>query len=94
MQNHLLNVSFTTAENDLVNFTQDGDVRAHYDIMNFQKSEDGSFSYVKIGDWNNYDFNMTAEIKLPDEKFSSVCSKPCPPGYYKVIKFAPVTRFA
>lgn len=82
-----MNVSFTTDEKDNVEFNQDGDVLAHYDIMNFQHVN-GSFSYVKIGDWNNHTLNFTDEIKPPNgtTKFSSVCSKPCPAGAYKVIK--------
>lgn len=87
LQNYLMNVSFTTDEKDNVEFNQDGDVLAHYDIMNFQHVN-RSFSYVKIGDWNNHTLNFTDEIKPPNgtAKFSSVCSKPCPAGAYKVIK--------
>lgn len=83
-----MNVSFTTAENDTVEFNQDGDVLAHYDIMNFQRTADGSFAYVKIGDWNNHTLNFSNEMKPPNGTgtFSSVCSKPCPKGSYKVIK--------
>ena len=88
LQNYLMNVSFTTVENDTVEFNQDGDVLAHYDIMNFQHNSDGSFAYVKIGDWNNHTLNFSDDIKPPTgtAKFSSVCSKPCAPGHYKVIK--------
>lgn len=88
LQNYLMNVSFITAENDTVEFNQDGDVLAHYDIMNFQRNADGSFAYVKIGDWNNHTLNFSDELKPPNGtvKFSSVCSKPCAKGYYKVIK--------
>lgn len=87
-QNYLLNVSFTTAERDNVEFNQDGDVLARYDIMNFQHNDDGTFTYVKIGDWNNHTLNFSDEIKPPNGtvKFSSVCSKPCAVGSYKVIK--------
>ena len=86
-QNYLMNVSFITKERDSVEFNPDGDVRAHYDIMNFQNIN-GTFSYVKIGFWNNHTLNLTDEIKPPNgsEKFSSVCSKPCHAGFYKVIK--------
>lgn len=83
-----MNVSFTTDENEHVEFNQDGDVVAHYDIMNFQQMSDGSFAYVKIGDWNNHLLNFSNQFKPPGRegksKFSSVCSKPCNPGYYKV----------
>lgn len=89
-------MSFVTNEKDNVEFNQDGDVLAHYDIMNFQRSSDGSFSYVKIGDWNNHTLNFSDDIKPPNGtgKFSSVCSKPCAVGYYKVINIrASINRF-
>lgn len=81
-----MNTSFTTAEKDNVDFNNDGDVLAHYDIMNFQQSPNGTFSYVKIGDWNNHTLEFSADIIPPNgaKKFSSVCSKPCAAGYYKV----------
>lgn len=81
-----MNVSFTTDEKDNVEFNGDGDVLAHYDIMNFQFND--VFSYVKIGDWNNHTLNFSDDIKPPNGtiKFSSVCSKPCAPGFYKVIQ--------
>lgn len=47
-----MNVSFTTDEKENVEFNQDGDVTAHYDIVNFQQMSDGSFAYIKIGDWD------------------------------------------
>lgn len=83
-----MNVSFTTEEKDSVEFNSDGDVLAHYDIMNFQRNSDNTFSYVKIGDWKNHTLNFSGDIKPPNgtAKFSSVCSKPCPAGSYKVIK--------
>lgn len=81
-----MNVSFTTSEKDSVEFNVDGDVLAHYEIMNFQYSNE-SFSYVKIGDWKNHTLNFFDDIQPPNwsGKFSSVCSKPCLPGFYKVI---------
>ncbi|CRL04842.1 CLUMA_CG017895, isoform A [Clunio marinus] len=85
--NYLMNVSFVTDERDNVDFNQDGDVLAHYDIMNFQHVN-GSFAYVKIGDWHNHTLYFSDELKTPNGtlKFLSVCSKPCSAGYYKVTK--------
>lgn len=88
-QNFLMNVSFTTEEKENVEFNQDGDVTAHYDIMNFQQMPDGSFAYVQIGDWDNHSLEIYGDFKPPSNgslKFSSVCSKACSPGFYKVIK--------
>lgn len=91
-----MNVSFTTDEKENVEFNQDGDVRAHYDIMNFQKMPNGSFSYVKIGDWDNHSLHFSNTFKPPgtgngSSKFASVCSKACNPGFYKVIKLCHCT---
>lgn len=81
-----MNTSFTTVEKDTVEFNQDGDVVPRYDIMNFQQHANGTFSYVKIGFWNNHTLDFIDEVKPPNgsEKFSSVCSKPCAAGFYKV----------
>lgn len=81
----MLNVSFTTEEKDVVEFNQDGDVSARYDIMNFQIKEDGTFDYVQIGDWNNHTLNFFKPLQPPPTGVvKSVCSDPCPVGYYKV----------
>lgn len=85
-----MNVTFTTDLNETVDFNNEGDVVAHYEIMNFQRDVDGSFSYIKIGDWKNHELHFSNNFRPPNAssgKFSSVCSKPCPKGSYKVIKF-------
>lgn len=82
-----MNVSFTTNEKDVVEFNQDGDAAAHYDIMNFQIRQDGSYDYVQIGDWINHTLNFFKPLQSPPSGVvKSVCSDPCPKGYYKVIK--------
>lgn len=45
---HLLNVSFEW-NNENILFDQNGDPPGRYDIMNFQKKENGSYSYEMIG---------------------------------------------
>lgn len=81
----MLNVSFVTDEKELVEFNQDGDVSARYDIMNFQIKEDGSYDYVQIGEWNNHTLNFFKPHQAPPSGVvKSVCSDPCQPGYYKV----------
>lgn len=55
--------------------------------MNFQIQEDGTYDYKHVGDWNNGSLHVWEEMQLgqqPGVKVESVCSKPCPPGYYKV----------
>jgi gamma-glutamylcysteine synthetase len=80
-----MNVTFSTDEKDVVEFNQDGDASAHYDIMNFQIKEDGSYDYVQIGDWINHTLNFFKPIQYPSiGAIKSVCSDPCPMGYYKV----------
>lgn len=81
-----MNVSFTTKENDLVEFNQDGDASAHYDIMNFQIKEDGTYDYVEIGNWINHTLNFFKPLQSPPNSgpVISVCSQPCPKGHYKV----------
>ncbi|KAG5684310.1 hypothetical protein PVAND_013545 [Polypedilum vanderplanki] len=83
--NYLMNVSFTTPHNDIVEFNQDGDASARYDIMNFQMKEDGSYDYVQIGNWINHTLNFFKPIQSPPNGIvKSVCSDPCQPGYYKI----------
>lgn len=65
-----MNVSFTTDEKENVEFNQDGDVTAHYDIVNFQRMSDGSFAYVKIGDFYLYFLISTEAKKLNYTTFS------------------------
>ncbi|KAG8290470.1 Metabotropic glutamate receptor 1 [Homalodisca vitripennis] len=54
--------------------------------MNFQLQEDGSYDYVHVGDWNNGTLHVWEDLQLgqqPGVRVESVCSKPCPPGFYK-----------
>lgn len=81
----MLNVSFTTEETDVVEFNQDGDVSAHYNIMNFQDLGNNTFDYVHIGDWNNHTLHLFKPLQPPPTGIvKSVCSDPCSRGYYKV----------
>lgn len=55
--------------------------------MNFQLQEDGTYDYKHVGDWNNGSLHIWKDMQLgqqPGVKVESVCSKPCPPGFYKV----------
>jgi hypothetical protein len=81
----LLNVSFTTEEKDQVEFNQDGDVSAYYNIMNFQYLGNNSYDYVHIGEWNNHTLTFIGTYQPPPSgAVISVCSSPCSRGYYKV----------
>ncbi|KAJ9583835.1 hypothetical protein L9F63_021838, partial [Diploptera punctata] len=85
--NYLFNVTFTYGEDDeLVEFDKYGDPPGRYNIMNFQKLPNGSYDYVRVGDWNNGTLIMRDdELQWPrsGERVESVCSRPCQPGYYK-----------
>ena len=58
-----------------------------YDIMNYQILDDGNMDYVQVGEWNNGSLNFFRELQdfpTGTGPVESVCSKPCPPGTYKV----------
>ncbi|XP_076002394.1 extracellular calcium-sensing receptor-like [Genypterus blacodes] len=83
---HLNNVNFTTPQGEMFYF--DGaDIPAKYDLVNWQKSPDGSLKLVLIGlvDGFNLQLNQTAiqwntgSNQVP----ISVCSQSCPPGTRK-----------
>ncbi|XP_063697705.1 metabotropic glutamate receptor 1-like [Culicoides brevitarsis] len=85
--NYLLNVSFPYGpDGDMVEFDHRGDPPGRYDIMNFQVRGD-TYDYVKIADWNNGTLDFIREYQEPPPgPIESVCSKPCPNGYYKSIQ--------
>uniref|UniRef100_A0A8C7YIN8 Olfactory receptor C family, x1 n=1 Tax=Oryzias sinensis TaxID=183150 RepID=A0A8C7YIN8_9TELE len=73
-----------------VNFDQNGDPIAYYDLMNWQEMSDGSLSLVKVG---FYDASLPSGqnlvindsmIQWPNfalQALQSVCSESCPPGF-------------
>ncbi|XP_054272576.1 metabotropic glutamate receptor 1-like [Macrosteles quadrilineatus] len=94
-KNYLLNVSFAYRDEDTeeteetVEFDRRGDPPGRYNIMNFQLQEDGTYDYKHVGDWNNGSLHIWKEMQLgqqPGVKVESVCSKPCPPGFYKNLQ--------
>lgn len=55
--------------------------------MNYQLLENGTFDYVHVGNWTDGKLTFHDEIKFGTQKKpTSVCSLPCAPGYYKVLK--------
>ncbi|KAH9508401.1 Metabotropic glutamate receptor 5 [Bulinus truncatus] len=91
--NYLLNVSFLSYNNELVQFDAYGDPPGRYEIRNYQRviKEDGNitYEYVNIGDWKNINLTVYASrIQWPPgvngtvrDKIVSVCSLPCPTGH-------------
>lgn len=55
--------------------------------MNFQQLPNGSYDYIRVGDWNNGTLIMQddeLQWPRPGGRVESVCSRPCQPGFYKV----------
>jgi len=55
--------------------------------MNFQQLSNGSYDYIRVGDWNNGTLIMQddeLQWPRPGGRVESVCSRPCQPGFYKV----------
>ncbi|GFG34284.1 hypothetical protein Cfor_09850, partial [Coptotermes formosanus] len=75
---YLLNVTFTYGEEEL-EFDKRGDPPGRYNIMNFQQLPNGSYDYIRVGDWNNGTLTMQDdELQWPNsgERVDSVCSRP------------------
>ncbi|XP_076002392.1 extracellular calcium-sensing receptor-like [Genypterus blacodes] len=83
---HLNNVNFTTPQGEMFYF-QGADIPAKYDIVNWQKTPEGSLKLVMIGQVDGFDLHLnqsaiqwsTGTNQVP----ISVCTKSCPPGTRK-----------
>ncbi|XP_068233250.1 LOW QUALITY PROTEIN: uncharacterized protein [Palaemon carinicauda] len=85
-RDYLMNVTFSYM-NETVAFDSRGDPPGRYDIMNYQRLENGSFDYVLVGTWDNGTLVVHEErvvfnrpYKLPP---ASVCSEPCSYNEFK-----------
>ncbi|XP_076002382.1 extracellular calcium-sensing receptor-like [Genypterus blacodes] len=86
LMRHLNNVNFTTPQGEMFYF-QGADIPAKYDIVNWQKTPEGSLKLVLIGRVDGFDLQLnqsaiqwsTGSTKVP----ISVCSESCPPGTRK-----------
>ncbi|XP_033182182.1 extracellular calcium-sensing receptor-like [Anabas testudineus] len=85
---HYMKHTNFSALGEKVNFYQNGDPIAYYDLVNWQRRPDGSLDLVKVG---FYDASLPAErslvindstIQWPvgNQASRSVCSDNCPPG--------------
>ncbi|XP_066565569.1 extracellular calcium-sensing receptor-like [Amia ocellicauda] len=91
----LKRVNFTTQYGDRVSFDENGDALAIYDVMNWQRADDGS---VKIETIGLFDESAPAgqELTLQEDKIfwnfnsntppRSVCSESCLPGTRKAAR--------
>ncbi|XP_069053511.1 extracellular calcium-sensing receptor-like [Lepisosteus oculatus] len=92
---YLARVNFTTHYGDRVSFDENGDALAIYDVMNWQRADDGSVKTVTIG---LFDESAPAgqELSLNEDKIfwnfesnsppRSVCSESCQPGTRKATR--------
>ncbi|TRZ03242.1 hypothetical protein DNTS_008915, partial [Danionella cerebrum] len=92
---YLQKVNFTTGFGDSVSFDKNGDALAIYDVMNWQRSFDGSITVRTVGVVNEgaapgkvLTLNEDAifwNFKI-NEPPRSVCSESCPPGTRRATK--------
>ncbi|XP_074496917.1 extracellular calcium-sensing receptor-like [Sebastes fasciatus] len=83
---HLNKVNVTTPQGEMFYF-QGADIPAKYDLVNWQKTSEGSLRLVLIGRVDGYDLHLnesaiqwsTGSTQVP----VSVCSESCPPGTRK-----------
>ncbi|XP_074496916.1 extracellular calcium-sensing receptor-like [Sebastes fasciatus] len=83
---HLNKVNVTTPQGEMFYF-QGGDIPAKYDLVNWQKTSEGSLRLVLIGRVDGFDLILnesaiqwsTGSTQVP----VSVCSESCPPGTRK-----------
>ncbi|XP_047248716.1 extracellular calcium-sensing receptor-like [Girardinichthys multiradiatus] len=85
---HYMKLANFSALGEEVNFDQNGDPIAYYDLINWQRGPDGSLNLVKVG---FYDASLPAGLSLVindsvimwplgKQAIRSVCSNRCPPG--------------
>lgn len=73
-------------ENETIEFDENGDPPGRYDVLNYQRLENGLFDYVTVGNWHNKSLELFKELQFGNRlSVKSVCSKPCPPGYYSKV---------
>ncbi|XP_047475427.1 uncharacterized protein LOC125029528 isoform X3 [Penaeus chinensis] len=85
-RDYLKNVTFSSM-NETVSFDSHGDPPGRYNIMNYQRLENGSFDYVRVGIWDNGSLIVHEDrvvFNFPDRQPpTSVCSVPCNNDQYK-----------
>ncbi|KAK4297501.1 hypothetical protein Pmani_030084, partial [Petrolisthes manimaculis] len=82
---YLMNVTFSFM-GETVTFDSKGDPPGRYDIMNYQRLENGSFDYVRVGQWDNGTLLVQEEKVVFNKGVTppiSVCSEPCLYNEYK-----------
>lgn len=92
-RNSILEVSFLSPSNGLVEFNSKGDAAGRYDIRQFQTQKENQFEFIVVGNWSEiaadrhlsidrvkwYLDDTTGEVTRYTESHvpKSVCSEPC-----------------
>ncbi|XP_041125864.1 extracellular calcium-sensing receptor-like [Polyodon spathula] len=79
LQHYIQEVSFTML-GEQINFDNNGDTPASYDLINWQRDTDGTIRFVTVG---LYDVSKGVGKELVP---SSVCTESCPPGTRKGVR--------
>ncbi|XP_068129487.1 extracellular calcium-sensing receptor-like [Hyperolius riggenbachi] len=100
---YIRNSRVTLSSGVEIYFDENGDIPDGYDIVNWQRTSDGSFGYAKVGDYDSSkspSAMFTIDMRLVqwlmgDAKVPrSVCSESCPPGFRKAaLQGQPVCCF-
>ncbi|KAL6479405.1 hypothetical protein MHYP_G00128380 [Metynnis hypsauchen] len=93
---YLKTVKFTTPVGELVDFDNNGDPSASYDIINWHMGAEGKVEFVKVGQFDaargpQHDFQLDLSKVVWGGSWSdkvpvSVCSERCPPGTRKAVQ--------
>ncbi|KAK2912416.1 hypothetical protein Q8A73_006529 [Channa argus] len=101
---YLRHVNFTTPLKEWINFDQNGDPPASYDIINWHVTAQGAGQFVTVGHFMSSQMS-DGQFQIDMERVVwgggsrhrvpvSVCSSPCPPGTRKAVqKGRPVCCF-
>ncbi|XP_030008327.1 extracellular calcium-sensing receptor-like [Sphaeramia orbicularis] len=83
---HLNKVNISTPHGEMFYF-QGADIPPRFDIINWQKTPDGSLKFVVVGQVNEFGIHLNESVIQWNTGSSevpvSVCSKSCPPGTRK-----------
>ncbi|XP_014353604.1 extracellular calcium-sensing receptor-like [Latimeria chalumnae] len=95
LQHYVQEVSFVNSMREEVNFDENGDPIASYDIINWQRSKDGSIQFVPVGRFDEAE-GVGHELLIDEDAIiwngeqtkvpESVCSESCAPGTRKGIR--------
>ncbi|KAE8620399.1 hypothetical protein XENTR_v10010223 [Xenopus tropicalis] len=89
---HLRKVSFVNRMGEQMYFDHHGDPPAYFDIVNWQRSQDGTIQFQKVGCSVQQGFGPLVSLNnmclgtLSPQVPLSVCSESCAPGYRKAAQ--------